>query len=65
MVGFVLNHSIPLLGFAKVNLPMYQAHFKEQINETNLHICMITPPIAEILSVKNGRAIVVCGFFMK
>ena len=24
-----------------------------------------TPPIAEILCVKNGRAIVVCGFLMK
>ena len=24
-----------------------------------------TPPIAEILWVKNGRAIVVCGFLMK
>ena len=24
-----------------------------------------TPPIAEILFVKNGRAIVVCGFLMK
>ena len=24
-----------------------------------------TPPIAEILRVKNGRAIVVCGFLMK
>ena len=23
------------------------------------------PPIAEILCVKNGRAIVVCGFLMK
>ena len=25
----------------------------------------VTPPIAEILSVKNGRVIVVCGFLMK
>ena len=25
----------------------------------------ITPPIAEILCVKNGRAIVVCGFLVK
>ena len=25
----------------------------------------VTPPIAEILCVKNGRAIVVCGFLMK
>ena len=25
----------------------------------------ITPPIAEILCVKNARAIVVCGFLMK
>ena len=25
----------------------------------------LTPPIAEILRVKNGRAIVVCGFLMK
>ena len=25
----------------------------------------ITPPIAEILCVKNGRSIVVCGFLMK
>ena len=25
----------------------------------------ITPPIAEILCVKNGRAIEVCGFLMK
>ena len=24
-----------------------------------------TPPIAEILCVKNGRAIMVCGFLMK
>ena len=24
-----------------------------------------TPPIAEILCVKNGRAIVVCGFLIK
>ena len=24
-----------------------------------------TPPIAEILCVKNGRAIVVCGFFIR
>ena len=24
-----------------------------------------TPPTAEILCVKNGRAIVVCGFLMK
>ena len=24
-----------------------------------------TPPVAEILCVKNGRAIVVCGFLMK
>ena len=24
-----------------------------------------TPPIAEILCVKNGRVIVVCGFLMK
>ena len=24
-----------------------------------------TPPVAEILSVENGRAIVVCGFLMK
>ena len=24
-----------------------------------------TPPIAEILCVKNGREIVVCGFLMK
>ena len=27
--------------------------------------CNDTPPIAEILCVKNGRAIVVCGFLMK
>ena len=26
---------------------------------------LCTPPIAEILCVKNGRAIVVCGFLMK
>ena len=25
----------------------------------------VTPPIAEILCVKNGRVIVVCGFLMK
>ena len=26
---------------------------------------LYTPPVAEILCVKNGRAIVVCGFLMK
>ena len=26
-------------------------------------VIMYTPPIAEILCVKNGMAIVVCGFF--
>ena len=26
---------------------------------------MYTPPIAEIIQVKNMRAIVVCGFLMK
>ena len=26
---------------------------------------LVTPPIAEIICVKNGRAIVVCGFLMK
>ena len=28
-------------------------------------VYVYTPPIAEILRVKNGRAIVVCGFLMK
>ena len=28
-------------------------------------LTVLTPPIAEILCVKNGRAIVVCGFLMK
>ena len=28
-------------------------------------VMYFTPPIAEILCVKNGRGIVVCGFFMK
>ena len=28
-------------------------------------VCKGTPPIAEILCVKNGRVIVVCGFLMK
>ena len=37
---------------------------------TRLSVVLITqvcntPPIAEILCVKNGRAIVVCGFLMK
>ena len=27
--------------------------------------CYVTPPIAEIICVKNVGAIVVCGFFMK
>ena len=28
----------------------------------NILAILFTPPIAEILCVKNGRAIVVCGF---
>ena len=35
------------------------AKSKAEINYTR------PPPIAEILCVKNGRAIVVCGFLMK
>ena len=35
-----------------------QDFFLQNLNE-------ITPPIAEIISVKNGRAIVVCGFLMR
>ena len=35
-------------------------------NEFNIyHSILYTPPIAEILCVKNKRAIVVCGFLMK
>ena len=29
------------------------------------HLRLNTPPIAEIIGVKNVRAFVVCGFFMK
>ena len=43
---------------------------KSFLNQTTLDLridCRLeyTPPKAEILCVKNGRAIVVCGFLMK
>ena len=34
---------------------------KMQSNTKN----QVTPPVAEILCVKNGRTFVVCGFFIK
>ena len=38
---------------------------QEAIDQPGLESRYSTPPIAEVLCVKNGRAIVVCGFLMK
>ena len=46
----------------KLELPKKLSNLEEQkfLNDN-----IYTPPVAEILCVKNGRAIVVCGFLMK
>ena len=38
---------------------------KKIFQKSLLKYYILTPPIAEILCVKNARAIVVCGFLMK
>ena len=39
--------------------------YQVMVNLKNDRLIRHTTPIAEILCVKNGRAIVVCGFLMK
>ena len=56
--------------FAQEKWPFYQLldqHRLLKIQSERYHLDSIenTPPTAEILCVKNGRAIVVCGFLMK
>ena len=49
--------------FSPYPFPWIGGLYQKSLPLNRLALC--TPPIAEILCVKNGRAIVVCGFLMK
>ena len=44
---------------------IYTESLKKIIVSSLVCVMHSTPPIAELLCVKNGRAIVVCGILMK
>ena len=73
MKGLNLAFSLNVLGYLPENVIYWRPAYWFLLHvipqffyvSWNELISISTPPIAEILCVKNGRAIVVCGFLLK